>query len=96
MQAVYHLQDEMERREAPFLPLGTIERKTVWNPRYVYSYFALYGDPLMEPERDPFPDAYLERLARCGVNGVWMQAVLNTLAPSKEFPEFAGRPGSGI
>src|SRR5205085_3487538 len=45
-------------------------------------------DPLMEPERDPFPDAYLEKLARCGMNGVWLQAVLNTLAPSKQFPEF--------
>ena len=24
----------------------------------------LYGDPLIEPELDPFPDAYLEKLAR--------------------------------
>jgi hypothetical protein len=88
LQALYHLQDRMEGRQAPFLAPGTTERKTVWNPRYVYSYFALYGDPLMEPERDPFPDAYLEKLARSGVNGVWMQAVLNTLAPAKDFPEF--------
>ncbi len=78
----------MEQREAPFLPLGTITRRTIWSPRFLYSYFALYGDPLMEPETDPFPDAYLERLARMGISGVWIQGVLNTLAPSKTFPEF--------
>jgi hypothetical protein len=88
LQALYHLQDQMEQREAPFLPLQTVSRRAVWNPRYLYSYFALYGDPLMEPERDPFPDAYLQQLARRGINGVWIQAVLNTLAPSDQFPEF--------
>jgi hypothetical protein len=66
-------------------PAGTKER---WTTRYLYSHFALYGDPLMEPDLDPFPDGYLERLADCGINGVWMQAVLHTLAPSKHFPEF--------
>ncbi len=66
-------------------PAGTKER---WTTRCLYSHFALYGDPLMEPDLDPFPDGYLERLAECGINGVWMQAVLETLAPSKQFPEF--------
>src|SRR6185503_16226874 len=63
LQAIYQLQDRMEEREGPFLRTATFERKSVWNPRYLYSYFALYGDPQMEPERDPFPDAYLEKLA---------------------------------
>ncbi len=56
--------------------------------RYLYSYFALYGDPLAEPEIDPYPEGYLQKLSALGVNGVWMQAVLNRLAPSKDFPEF--------
>ncbi len=64
------------------------ERAAIWNPRYLYSYLALYGDPLTEPEIDPFPDGYLEKLARDGINGVWMQALLSQLAPSTEFPEF--------
>ncbi len=51
------------------------------NPRFCYSYFALYGDPLLEPELDPYPDGYLARLAELGVNGVWLQAVLHKLAP---------------
>ncbi|MCC6590417.1 MAG: hypothetical protein IT168_27240 [Bryobacterales bacterium] len=88
MQGIYALQDQMEQREAPFVSKGERKQHSVWAPRYLYSYFALYGDPLMEPEADPFPDAYLEKLARCGISGVWLQGVLNTLAPSKSFPEF--------
>lgn len=52
-----------------------------FTPRFCSSYFALYGDPLLETEADPFPDGYLARLAASGVNGVWMQAVLYKLAP---------------
>ena len=49
--------------------------------RFCYSYFALYGDPLLEPEIDPYPDGYLARLAESGVNGVWLQGLLRKLAP---------------
>lgn len=50
-------------------------------PRFCYSYFALYGDPLLEPDLDPYPEGYLKRLAALGVNGVWLQGVLQKLAP---------------
>lgn len=56
--------------------------------RYIYSYFAMYGDPLMTPELDPFPDGLLQRLAGLGINGVWIHTVLRQLAPSTTFPEF--------
>ncbi len=49
--------------------------------RLCYSYFALYGDPLMDEGADPYPDGYLARLAEVGVNAVWLQGVLNKLAP---------------
>ncbi|HDP34807.1 MAG TPA: hypothetical protein ENN29_06825 [Candidatus Hydrogenedentes bacterium] len=52
---------------------------SVFDPRYCYSYFALYGDPLLE--HDPFPEGYLQRLASVGVNGVWLHAVLYKLSP---------------
>lgn len=52
---------------------------SVFNPRFCYSYFALYGDPLLE--HDPFPEGYLQRLAATGVNGVWLHAVLYKLSP---------------
>lgn len=62
--------------------------KERWSPRFLYSYFALYGDPLMEGEAAGLPDGYLDRAAASGINGVWIQGVLNTLAPSRAFPEF--------
>jgi hypothetical protein len=55
--------------------------------RFCYSYFALYGDPLLEPDPDPYPDGYLARLSQTGVNGVWLQAVLHKLAPFPWDPE---------
>ena len=58
-------------------------------PRFVYSYFALFGDPLSTPELDPYPDGLLARLREHGVNGVWMHVVLRQLAPGGEhFPEW--------
>ena len=48
---------------------------------FVYSYSAVYGDPLLDPELDPYPDGLLSDLAANGVNGVWLQGVLYTLVP---------------
>ena len=57
--------------------------------RFVYSYLALFGDPLLNPELDPYPDGFLQRLSSVGVNGVWLHVVLRDLAPGGEaFPEF--------
>jgi hypothetical protein len=55
--------------------------------RFCYSYFALYGDPLLNTDLDPYPEAYLARLASAGVNGVWLQAVLHKLALCPWQPE---------
>jgi hypothetical protein len=64
------------------LPSATSPRKTsTLSPRYCYSYFALYGDPLLTPELDPYPNGYIAELSRTGVDGVWLQAVLQKLAP---------------
>ena len=59
--------------------------------RFCYSYFALYGDPLLEKAADPYPDGLLARLAQAGVNGVWLQAVLHKLAPFPWEPEHSAR-----
>jgi hypothetical protein len=91
LQAIYWMQDAMEEAGGPFLPRGETERRAVFQPRYLYPYFALYGDPLLETEVDPFPDGYLEKLARAGIDGVWMQCVLSNMARSKAFPEFGQR-----
>lgn len=57
--------------------------------RLVYSYVAVYGDPLLNPELNPYPEGLLQRLAAVGINGVWLQGVLRDLAPGgTAFPEF--------
>ena len=57
--------------------------------RLVYSYLAVYGDPLLRPELNPYPDGFLQRLSLVGVNGVWLHVVLRNLAPGGiTFPEF--------
>ncbi len=57
--------------------------------RFIYSYFAVYGDPLLNPELDPYPDGLLQRLSALGINGVWLHVVLRDLAPGgTTFPEF--------
>lgn len=61
------------------------------NLRFCYSYFALYGDPLLEKHADPYPEGLLARLAQAGVNGVWLQAVLHKLAPCPWEPERSAR-----
>jgi hypothetical protein len=57
--------------------------------RFIYSYLAVYGDPLLNARLDPFPDGFLQRCSAVGVNGVWLHVVLRDLAPGgKSFPEF--------
>lgn len=78
----------LEERQGANLATGSLPRESRHDPNIVYSYFALYGDPLIDEKLDPFPNGLLDKLARVGVNGVWMQAVLRNLAPSRRFPEF--------
>ena len=76
---LFHFVEELSRPLPPETSVQPAEYRL--SPRFCYSYFALYGDPLMEKECDPYPDGYLARLARAGVDGVWLQAVLYKLAP---------------
>jgi hypothetical protein len=59
--------------------------------RLCYSYFALYGDPLLEADLGSYPDGYLARLSESGVNAVWLQGVLHKLAPFPWEPALSGR-----
>jgi hypothetical protein len=49
--------------------------------RMGYSYFALCGDPLLDPALDPYPDGLLARLAAVGENAVWLHVELSHLTP---------------
>ena len=56
--------------------------------RLIFSYFADYGDALGKPGVPSYPDGLLEKLAKQGVNAVWLHTVLNTLAKDPNYPEF--------
>lgn len=78
--------------EALASPPPRVERPAaggVFDLRLSYAYCATYGDPLLEPELDPYPSGLLERLASQGINGVWIQAILYTLYPWPEAPQLA-------
>ncbi|MFA6102954.1 MAG: hypothetical protein WCV67_16640 [Victivallaceae bacterium] len=49
--------------------------------RLTYSYSAVYGDPLLNENLDPYPDGLLADYAATGINAVWLQGTLYTLVP---------------
>ncbi|WP_217591702.1 glycoside hydrolase family 20 zincin-like fold domain-containing protein [Cohnella sp. GbtcB17] len=71
----------------PYLMAGTYTRTTKFDLRIIYSYSAVYGDPLLTPESDPYPEDLLERLSEAGVNGIWLQSVLYNLVPLNGLPK---------
>ncbi|WP_298714336.1 hypothetical protein, partial [uncultured Chitinophaga sp.] len=74
---LFHFIGELSapRPDIPDVPSGG------FSPRLGYSYFALYGDPLLDASSDPYPDHYLARLAACGMDSVWIHIVLHKLVP---------------
>lgn len=49
--------------------------------RMSYSYSAIYGDPLLDENLDPYPDGLLMDYSTAGINAVWLQGTLYTLVP---------------
>ena len=66
----------------------TPESSSPFGFRMVFSYFADYGDPLMDPEVSSYPEGLLKRLSEQGVNAVYLHVVLRTLAKDPAYPEF--------
>ena len=67
----------------------TIKGKSRFSLRYLHSYFALFGDPLLDDKAEVYPDGLLQKLSEYGINGVWLHVVLRDLAPGGDyFTEF--------
>ena len=49
--------------------------------RLIYSYSAVYGDPFMDENVDPYPEGLLKDYAAAGINAVWLPGLLYTLIP---------------
>jgi len=72
----------------PELEVAKPDGTSPFELRFLFSYFANYGDPLIDPDVKSYPEGLLQRLAAAGVNGVWVHTVLRTLAKDPAFPEF--------
>jgi len=83
------IERQMSLRGGPRLKPQTVNRRTRFELRLIYSYSAVYGDPLLEPELDPYPDELLARLSSLGVNGIWLHAVLYQLFPWEKTPDLS-------
>ena len=91
--ALVYIEDEMNRREGSFLPLGVISRKPHIKSRITRCFFSPTNRPPKNGEelgddQDYYPDGYLNRLAHDGVNGVWIYTHFRDLLPSKIIPEY--------
>ncbi|HBN85032.1 MAG TPA: hypothetical protein DDZ89_14455 [Clostridiales bacterium] len=78
--ALMELDKLMRANKGLYLNPSVIEKNTVFDIRYIYSYFALYGDALLDPSLDPYPEGLLRKLSESGVNGIWMQGILYQLS----------------
>lgn len=79
------------RQVSKRLPVGTGTTGGVnGNPfelRLIFSYFADYGDPLLDPELTSYPEGLLQKLSSVGINGIWLHSVLRMFVPAKDgFP----------
>ncbi len=88
--ALVYLEDEMTARRAPFLTLGKQTRWSKIAERITRSPIAPYrwktGWELLD-NNDYYPDNYLNNLAHCGVNGIWVAGLFRTLIHSDVLPE---------
>jgi len=92
--AIYFLEDEMIRRGGFFLPKGTIERMPHIKRRITRNFFTPHAaNRELQSEEDFYPDAYLNRLAHDGVNGLWIFLQLKDLLPSRIVPEYGQDSG---
>ncbi|BBH24604.1 hypothetical protein Back11_59490 [Paenibacillus baekrokdamisoli] len=89
MRGLQWLAGQMRKRRVPYVIAGEYRRTSKFDLRIIYSYSAVYGDPLLSPELDPYPDELLERLSDAGVNGIWLQSVLYSLVPWDAAPELS-------
>lgn len=68
---------------------GNVRPNQTSQLRMVYPYFLRFGDPLIGDGVNDIPEGYLAELAASGINAIWLQGVLNKLAPWELAPELS-------
>ncbi|HWL54824.1 MAG TPA: hypothetical protein VNQ90_20445 [Chthoniobacteraceae bacterium] len=89
--AVYWIEDQLAGADGPFLKLGACERKPIIRTRLSRCYFGpIQRPPLnrdeLADEVDYYPDAYLDRLAADGINGLWLTIRFADVCDTALFP----------
>ena len=76
---LFRFPDELKRPpDEPGSSLSQPKNSTI---RICYSYYSSFGYPLLDKEKDPYPEAYLQKLSECGINGIWISGILYKLPP---------------
>lgn len=91
--ALIYLEDELQRREGAFLPIGEICRRPLIRTRITRGFFSPTGRPPKNIDElfddvDYYPEEYLNRLAHDGANGIFIYTHFRDLIPSDCFPEY--------
>ncbi|MBN1341813.1 MAG: hypothetical protein JXQ73_03995 [Phycisphaerae bacterium] len=90
---IFYVQDRILSAQAPFLPLGTVQRVPVIRTRISRCFFG----PIKRPPKNRdellddvnyYPDQYLNRLAHEGVNGLWLTIRFADLCRTEAVPEY--------
>ncbi len=88
---LYAFEDLLAGAEGPCLPVGTAERRFWLQNRISRCFFGpikrkpFNRDELLD-DVDYYPDAYLDRLAHEGVNGLWLTIELRDLGGTSVMP----------
>lgn len=93
IRALVEIEDEMIRREGPYIQKGTRQRKPILTDRITRGFFSptnrppKNGDELLD-DVDYYPDEYLNRLMHDGTNGLWIYSSFRQLVKSPVMEEY--------
>ena len=91
MYGLFHLEELLAEKRAPFLPPMRVERRPIFATRILRAFHAPYYDNELDGDTTYYSDAYLARLAHQGYNGIWLHQRLRDLVPMELF----GAPSDG-
>lgn len=86
MHGLFHLENLMTEREAPFLKHGKIRRVPAFETRILRAYHAPFYENELDSREDFYTDDYLARLAHESFNGIWLHQRLRDLVVTRTLP----------
>lgn len=91
---IFYLEDLLAEADGPFLSIGEIRRNAWLKNRISRCFFGPIKRPPMNRDEladnvDYYPEAYLNRLAHEGVNGLWLTVELKDISRTEFTPDGA-------